>query len=86
MRHKRKYPTYWGWRADTVERAMLERVIVSESDGWPLHISTSPNKRTLTIFQCRVAAPRCCGWRLTGCATPVSYPACWFTTASCLSW
>jgi DNA polymerase I len=29
---------------------MLERVIVSEFDGWPLRISTSPNKRTLYNF------------------------------------
>src|SRR6476646_10868099 len=50
MRHKRKYPTYWGWRADTVERAMQERVIGSEFDSWPLHISNSPNKRTLYNF------------------------------------
>jgi hypothetical protein len=66
-----------GWRADTVERAMLERVILSEYDGWPMHISTSPNKRTLYNFQCRAAAPRCCGWRPTGCATPAG-AACWF--------
>ena len=68
MRHQRKYPTYWGWRAGMVERAMLERVIVSEFDGWPLHISTSPNKRTLYNFpmqaggaeMLRLAANRLC--------------------------
>ena len=68
MRHQRKYPTYWGWRASIVERAMLERVIVSEFDGWPLHISTSPNKRTLYNFlmqaggaeMLRLAANRLC--------------------------
>jgi hypothetical protein len=51
-----------------VERAMLERVIVSEFDGWPLHISTSPNKRTLYNFpmqsggaeMLRLAANRLC--------------------------
>ena len=50
------------------ERAMLERVIVSEFDGWPLHISTSPNKRTLYNFpmqsggaeMLRLAANRLC--------------------------
>ena len=47
---------------------MLERVIVSEFDGWPLHISTSPNKRTLYNFpmqsggaeMLRLAANRLC--------------------------
>jgi DNA polymerase I len=68
IRHQSKYPTYWGWRAGTVERAMLEREIVSEFDGWPLHISTSPNKRTLYNFpmqsggaeMLRLAANRLC--------------------------
>ena len=50
IRHQQRYPTYWLWRADMVERAMLERVIVSEFDGWPLHICDSPNKRTLYNF------------------------------------
>ena len=51
-----------------VQRAMLERVIVSEYDGWPLHISTSPNERTLFNFpmqsggaeMLRLAANRLC--------------------------
>ena len=50
IRHQQRYQTYWDWRRCMVERAMLERVIVSEFDGWPLHISTSPNKRTLYNF------------------------------------
>ena len=68
IRHQRRYPRFWEWRADMVERAMLERVIVSEFDGWPLHISTSPNKRTLYNFpmqsggaeMLRLAANRLC--------------------------
>ena len=68
IRHQRKYPRFWEWRAGMVERAMLERVIVSEFDGWPLHISTSPNKRTLYNFpmqsggaeMLRLAANRLC--------------------------
>jgi DNA polymerase I-like protein with 3'-5' exonuclease and polymerase domains len=68
FRHQRKYPIYWRWREGMVERAMLERVIVSEYDGWPLHISTSPNKRTLYNFpmqsggaeMLRLAANRLC--------------------------
>ena len=47
---------------------MLERVIVSEFDGWPLHLSHSPNKRTLYNFpmqsggaeMLRLAANRLC--------------------------
>ena len=50
IRHQQRYPAYWKWRAGIVERAMLERVILSEFDGWPLHISHSPNKRTLYNF------------------------------------
>ena len=68
IRHQQRYPTYWDWRRGMVERAMLERVIVSEFDGWPLHISTSPNKRTLYNFpmqsggaeMLRLAANRLC--------------------------
>jgi DNA polymerase I-like protein with 3'-5' exonuclease and polymerase domains len=68
IRHRKRYPTYWQWRATMVERAMLERVIVSEFDHWPLHISTSPNKRTLYNFpmqsggaeMLRLAANRLC--------------------------
>ena len=51
-----------------VERGMLERVIGSEFDGWPLLISSSPNKRTLYNFpmqsggaeMLRLAANRLC--------------------------
>lgn len=50
IRHQQKYPRFWQWRADMVQRAMFERQIESEFDGWPLHISTSPNKRTLYNF------------------------------------
>jgi hypothetical protein len=50
MRHQRQFPRFWEWREDIVSRAMLERVIVSEYDGWPLYLSTSPNKRTLYNF------------------------------------
>jgi DNA polymerase-1 len=48
-RHKRSYPRFWQWRADMVRTAMLERRIESVF-GWPLHISTSPNQRTLYNF------------------------------------
>jgi len=48
-RHKRSYPRFWQWRADMVQTAMLKRRIESVF-GWPLHISTSPNQRTLYNF------------------------------------
>jgi DNA polymerase I len=68
VRHQQRYPKFWEWRKATVDRAMLERVIVSEYDGWPLHISHSPNKRTLYNFpmqsggaeMLRLAANRLC--------------------------
>jgi DNA polymerase I len=48
-RHQQTHPTFWRWRADMVDRAMLDRRIESVF-GWPLHISTSPNQRTLYNF------------------------------------
>jgi hypothetical protein len=44
--HKRTYPRFWQWRDEMVVKAMLARRIESIF-GWPLHITTSPNKRTL---------------------------------------
>jgi len=66
-RHRRKYPRYWQWREDQVWHAMLNRRIESVF-GWPLHITTSPNKRTLYNFpmqsggaeMLRLAAVRLC--------------------------
>jgi hypothetical protein len=48
-RHKRRYPRFWQWRTDTVQTAMLERRIESVF-GWPLHLTHSPNQRTLFNF------------------------------------
>jgi DNA polymerase family A len=48
-RHKRRYPRFWQWRTEMVRTAMLERRIESVF-GWPLHISHSPNQRTLYNF------------------------------------
>jgi DNA polymerase-1 len=50
IRHQQRYDVYWSWREVTMYRAMLGRRIESEFDGWPLHISNSPNKRTLFNF------------------------------------
>ncbi len=68
IRHQRRYPRYWEWRTDNVQRAMFDRQMEAEYDGWPLHISTSPNKRTLYNFpmqsggasMLRLAATRLC--------------------------
>jgi hypothetical protein len=48
-RHRRTYPRFWQWRDDMVQTAMLERRMESIF-GWPLRITTSPNKRTLYNF------------------------------------
>jgi hypothetical protein len=48
--HKRTYSRFWEWRTEVIKRAMLERRIET-SHGWPLHISTSPNQRTLGNFK-----------------------------------
>ena len=66
-RHKRRYPRFWQWRADTVQAAVLERRIESVG-GWPLYITASPNQRTLCNFpmqsggaeMLRLAAVRLC--------------------------
>jgi DNA polymerase I len=67
-RHRRRYPRFWEWREDNAQRAMLDRKITSEFTGWPLYLSSSPNKRTLYNFPCqsggaemlRLAATRLC--------------------------
>ena len=48
-KHRRIYPRFWKWRDDMVNAAMLDREMRSVF-GWPLRISTSPNKRTLYNF------------------------------------
>jgi hypothetical protein len=68
IRHQRRYPLFWAYRENKFQRALLERRIVSEFDGWPLHLSTSPNMRTLFNFpmqsgsseMLRLAANRLC--------------------------
>jgi DNA polymerase family A len=65
-RHKRAYPRFWAWRDDTVWDAMLTRRTESVF-GWPLRISTSPNKRTLYNFPMQSNGAemlRLAAWRL----------------------
>jgi DNA polymerase I len=65
-RHRRTYPRFWEWRANMVQVAMLNRRIETVF-GWPLRISTSPNKRTLFNFPMQANGAemlRLAGWRL----------------------
>jgi DNA polymerase-1 len=65
-KHRRAYPRFWQWRADMVQNAMLARRIESVF-GWPLHLSTSPNKRTLYNFPMQSNGAemlRLAAWRL----------------------
>ena len=48
-RHKRKHPRFWEWREEQVQLAMVNRKIETVF-GWPLYLSSSPNKRTLYNF------------------------------------
>jgi DNA polymerase-1 len=65
-RHKRTYPRFWEWRANMVWSALLERRIESIF-GWPLRITTSPNRRTLYNFPMQSGGAemlRLAAWRL----------------------
>ena len=45
-RHQQKFWRYWQWRDEVLQDAMLSRCIES-TFGWPLRLTTSPNKRTI---------------------------------------
>jgi len=65
-RHKRAYSRFWEWRANVIDRAMLSRRVESVF-GWPLHVSWSPNKRTLGNFAMQANGAemlRLAAWRL----------------------
>ena len=65
-RHRRTYPDFWRWREEKEMAAMLSRRIES-SFGWPLRITTSPNKRTLYNFPMQADGAemlRLAAWRL----------------------
>jgi DNA polymerase family A len=65
-RHKRTYTRFWEWRDDQVRHAMLNRRIESVF-GWPLHISSSPNQRTLYNFPMQANGAemlRLAAWRM----------------------
>ena len=65
-RHRRTYPRFWQWR-DEHGRSGHAGAPDRDVFGWPLRISTSPNKRTLYNFpmQCGGAEMlRLAAWRL----------------------
>jgi hypothetical protein len=65
-RHKQRYPRFWEWRHDMVQAAMLARQMGTVF-GWPLHLSSSPNKRTLYNFPMQgngAEMLRLAAWRL----------------------
>jgi DNA polymerase I len=65
-RHKRTYPRFWKWRENAVQQAMVDRKMETVF-GWPLHLSNSPNKRTLYNFPMQgngAEMLRLAAWRL----------------------
>jgi DNA polymerase-1 len=65
-KHRQSYPRFWEWRANSVQRAMLDRRIETVF-GWPLRITSSPNKRTLYNFPMQgngAEMLRLAAWRL----------------------
>jgi hypothetical protein len=65
-RHKQRYPQFWKWRHNMVQAAMLTRRMETVF-GWPLYLSSSPNKRTLYNFPMQgngAEMLRLAAWRL----------------------
>jgi DNA polymerase I len=65
-RHRRKHARFWEWREEQVQIAMLDRKLETVG-GWPIRISTSPNKRTLYNFPMQANGAemlRLAAWRL----------------------
>ena len=74
-RHRQAYPRFWQWREQRVQAAMLDRQMESQF-GWPLYLSSSPNKRTLYNFPMQSGAPKCFAWRRGSCARSASSRTC----------
>jgi hypothetical protein len=47
--HRRKYPKFWEWREQQMWQAKVLRRMEAD-DGWPMLITTSPNRNTLYNF------------------------------------
>jgi hypothetical protein len=66
QRHQRTRSTFWEWRENEVQIAMLTRRMETQF-GWPLYLSSSPNKRTLYNFPMQgngAEMLRLAAWRL----------------------
>ena len=64
--HRRAHPRFWAWREEVVQSAMLARRCET-TFGWSLHLTTSPNKRTLYNFPVQGGGAemlRLAAWRL----------------------
>jgi hypothetical protein len=48
-RYERTYPDYVAWRKRGIEAVMVDRKVESVF-GWPMHLTTSPNPKTLANF------------------------------------
>jgi DNA polymerase family A len=65
-RHRKTYPRFWQWREQQVQMAMIRRRLETVF-GWPLQLTSSPNKRTLYNFPMQgngAEMLRLAAWRL----------------------
>jgi DNA polymerase I-like protein with 3'-5' exonuclease and polymerase domains len=65
-RHRKTYPRFWQWREQQVQMAMVRRWMETVF-GWPMHLTSSPNKRTLYNFPMQAHGAemlRAAAWRL----------------------
>ena len=84
IRHQQRYPTYLGLarrhgrarHAGARDRVRVRRLAAA-------HLDLAEQAHALQFSDADPAAPRCCGWPPTGCATPIWCRSCWCTTASC---
>jgi len=65
-KHRRTHSRFWQWREEEVQHAMLNRQMETVF-GWPLYLSSRPNKRTLYNFPMQgngAEMLRLAAWRL----------------------
>jgi hypothetical protein len=53
--HKQTYPVFWGWSQAAIDSAMLTGKITTVF-GWPLHIGSDVNVRSIQNFPCQANA------------------------------
>jgi DNA polymerase I len=53
--HRRTYPVFWRWSQGAVDTAMLTGKITTVF-GWPLHIGSDANERSIRNFPCQANA------------------------------